>query len=433
MRRGLRVHPGPRSLAAFIDDDLPPRRRAAIGRHLAVCSECRRQIAAAKDLMDQTGDSDPRGALGAWVDAFLAQIPDHRWPSIVADEERLQHVVVAQHLSARADDLYYRDPHAGLLYATTATVIYERLAASGRTVPPELRTAAWREQASFMLRCGRLSEYEQAIDRAYELANDADDPEYERAVLDLSRAIAFSEPDIGRLAEASALLEACTAVLDTRGDRRRSRIAALRRGDVFMAMSDLQSAAVVFKSLLVEAPDAERGQLVWRLGWCANESGRYAEALAMGYAARAMFADREERAEVAMGDWLIGEALSHTGRLVESIGALTSAESELSTLGMTHQWISVRLARVSAMLAADMPGEMVRELCAEAAEASLSLDHREPSRRHNCTAQALEFLRENAARESLTLGMVQYVAAYVRRASRRPVSRFMPPSGVAIM
>ncbi len=399
MRRGLRVHPGPRSLAAFIDDELPPRRRAAIGRHLAVCAECRRQIAAAKDLMDQAGDSDPRGALGAWVDAYLAQIPDHRWPSIVADEERLQHVVVAQHLSARADDLYYRDPHAGLLYATTATVIYERLAASGRTVPPELRTAAWREQASFMLRCGRLSEYEQAIDRAYELANDADDPEYERAVLDLSRAIAFSEPDIGRLSEASALLEACTPVLDTRGDRRRSRIAALRRGDVFMAMSDLQSAAVVFKALLVDASDAERAVLVFRLGWCANESGCYAEALAMGYAARVMFAARMEYTEVAMGDWLIGEALSHTDSLPESIGALISAENELSALGMTHQWVSIRLARVEAMLAADMPSDIVRKLCEEAAEASIALDRREPSRRHVCTAQALEFLRENAARE----------------------------------
>lgn len=427
------IHPGVRSLAAFLSDELPPRRRAAIGRHLAVCGECRRQIAAAKDLIGEIGASDPRAALGAWVDAYLAQFPEHRWPSIVADEERLQHVVVAQHLSARADELYYRDPRIGLLYATTATVIYERLAASGRAVAPELRTAAWREQASFMLRCGRLSEYEKTLDRAYELANEAADPEHERAVLDLSRAIAFSEPDVGRLAEASALLDGCVPVLDARGDTRRSRIAQLRRGDIFMANSDHESATAAFMSLLVQAPMEERAALVWRLGWCANESGRYTEAVAMGYASRILFGERKERAEVAMSNWLIGEALSHTDCLLESIAALIVAETELSTLGMTHQWISVRLARVGAMLAADMPADTVRSLCEEVAEASIDLDRREPSRRHTCTAQALQFLRENVARESLTIDMVQYVRAYVRRASMRPVPRFIPPSGVAIM
>lgn len=178
---------------------------------------------------------------------------------------------------------------------------------------------------------------------------------------------------------------------------------------------------------------AERAPLVIRLGWCANESGGYTEALAMGIAARLLFEERMERAEVAMSNWLIGEALSHTDHLAESIGALISAEIEFSALGMTNQWIPVRLARVEAMLAADMPADMVRPLCQEAAEASIALDRREPSRRHNCTAQALEFLRENAARESLTVGMVQYVRAYVRRASMRPVSKFVPPSAVAIM
>jgi tetratricopeptide (TPR) repeat protein len=432
MKRLRRGHPGPLSMVALLDEALAPHRRLVIERHIAGCAACRRQIAVAKELLAE-GSQDVAPAIGAWLDAYLSEIPEHRWPSLVADDARLRHKVVALELSAKADSLYDRDPHKGLMYAMTATVIYEWLAASGETVAAERRAASWRDQASFMLRCGRYGEYERAIERAYELAGDSNDPEHERAVLDLSRAIAFSEPDIGRLDEAIALLKSCTPVFESRGDTKRFRIAALRRGDILMANSDIGGAADIYEALMRAASLNERAHLTCRLGWCANEAGKHAQALAMGIASRALFASQADRVQIAFADWLIGEALSRTERFSEALEVLAAAERELSQLEMWHQWISVRLTRVGTMLEWGASGNRVRDFCEEAAEVSIALDHREPSRRHNCTAEAMAFLRENARRESLTAGMVEHVRAYVRRASMRPVPRFVPPTGTAIM
>src|SRR5205085_5480242 len=124
-----------------------------------------------------------------------------------------------------------------------------------------------------------------------------------------------------------------------------------------------------------------------------------------------------EAAEEAMADWLIGEALAQTQRVADAIGNLIAAESQLHLLGMIHQWINVRLSRVAAMMSAGFPPDMIRPLCVEVAEASVALDTCEPSRLHNCTAQAIQFLRENAERDSLTAGDANYVAGYVRKAS----------------
>jgi tetratricopeptide (TPR) repeat protein len=359
--------------------------------------ECRHALLLMREYLAELGDQNPRVAIGEWVDDYLSLIPQHRWPALVAADELLQHKVVAEHLSARADQMYYRDPHAGLMYAMSATMIYEVLAASVHKVAAEARAAAWREQASFMLRCGRLGEYELAITRAYEFTDDAADPEYERAVLDLSRAIALSEPDVGQPAEAIALLVSCTAVLASRGDVRRARIGMLRQGDALMATAEIERAAAIFRRLLVDATDSERPHVVLRLAWCAKEVGEYATALVLAGEARASFDRRGELAMRATIDWLIGEALSGMSELDEALSTLEKAEQDLSSLGMKNVWVAVRLTRAAVTLAAD-PTADIRELCGEAAAVSVHLDMREPSRRHHCTADALEFLRQNALR-----------------------------------
>jgi hypothetical protein len=117
-----------------------------------------------------------------------------------------------------------------------------------------------------------------------------------------------------------------------------------------------------------------------------------------------------------------GEYASATGLLRLAMG----------TIGDPDASIRVGLDLIEALLLDGQHGE-ADDLAHELADVAVSLDQREPSRRHQLTAQVLAYLREAAERQAWTPDLVSDVARYLDRIVRQRPVDFIPPMSLAAM
>jgi hypothetical protein len=140
------------------------------------------------------------------------------------------------------------------------------------------------------------------------------------------------------------------------------------------------------------ATELDYATLYQAIAKCAAETGYVEMAYEATARARVIFQQMGSLAELACCDWIDGRAGLHGSSYDDCLALFESAATAFERLGRWDLWVRVKLDTVHALLAADPTTDVAQTYEAIAAMSTL-LDQREPSRRHHCTAEALDFLR----------------------------------------
>ena len=419
-------------IAALVSDDAP----AEFDEHQRACRRCEAiataiRNAVAAGLIDD--DVDIETLVAGEIVTSLDDEPVHRWPSIVRADAMFHATFVARHLLEVADRFYGPDPRKGLAYVDAALVICEVIPER----PAALHATALKERSTYLRRFFRIGEALSALDLAEQIAATAgDDAKYIGATLKLARAMILADPEIGQFDDALQLASEARAVFAGR-DRPREltamRVEAMvemRRGRFAEALS--MFAALLGPTLAASAPDLDLATLYQAIGKCAAETGQVLEAYEATARARVIFERIDNLVELARCDWIDGRACLHAVSYDDSLALFESAAAAFERVGRFDLWVRVKLDSVHALVSADA-GADVTQTCEAIATMSMMLDQREPSRRHHCTAEALDFLRRHARQGALALDTVAYLRSYLDEIAERPPRSFTPPTHLNVM
>lgn len=382
---------------------------AAALRHAETCGDCLRAIEAARLLSDAFDDEIERAEaeISATVDALLADILPRRWPRVAPQDPRFLHDVVISALLRRGDETRATNPRLSADYAATAAAIARKMYARGET-PVERVIEAVRDHSTSLRAAGHPGEAFALLQQCEQLTADAGNPEYELAVLDLAKSMIMAEDEVGMFDDAIALAGRAATVFEG-ADPRRAAVSRYIRASARSraATTDSDRADVLAEFRGVKLRMQRHGSATdvaacdHGIGRCLLLMGLPDDAIEALTAARATFAVVGATTEVARCDWFIALAHFDRGDAVLAASLLATVATTFFELGMPDEWVSVRLSYIEARLAVD-PAEDILLACQTIAEMSVALDVREPTRRHRCTADALAYLRQAAARRTLT-------------------------------
>jgi hypothetical protein len=425
--------PSYRVIVAVLVGDEPA---AEFNEHQRGCPRCAAIATAVRDAVDAgllDDDVDVETLIAEEIVSSLDDQPSHRWPSIVRADTTFHAAFVARHLLAAADRFYGPDPRRGLAYVDAALVICELIPER----PAALYATALKEKSTYLRRFFRIGEALTTLDVAEQVAATAgDDAEYIGATLKLARAMILADPDVGQFDDAIRLASEARAGLACR-DRPRELTAMRVEAMVRMWQGHFAEALNAFEELLpltfaASAPELDHATLYQAIAKCAAEIGYVQMAYGATARARVIFQVMGSLAELACCDWIDGRAGLHVSSYDDCLALFESAATAFERLGRWDLWVRVKLDSVHALVSAD-PATDVAQTCEAIATMSTLLDQREPTRRHHCTAEALDFLRRHARQGALVLDTINYVRSYLDEIAERPPRSFTPPTHQNIM
>jgi tetratricopeptide (TPR) repeat protein len=430
MSRGC---PSYRTIVAVLVGDEPA---AEFEKHQLTCRRCATIAIAVRDAVAAgfLEDSvDVEMLIAEEIIAILTDQPSHRWPSMVRADPTFHATFVATHLLEVADRFYSSDPRRGLAYVEAALAICDVVPER----PAALYATALKDKSTYLRRLYRIGEALAALDIADQVAAGAGvDAEYLGATLKLARAMILADPDVGQFDDALRLASEARAGLGRR-DRPREltamRVAAMvemRRGHFAEALRAFE--ALLPLTLATSAPELDLATLYYAIAKCAAETGKTRMAYGATALARTIFERLGSRVDVAVCDWIDGRATLNASSYDDCLALFGSAAAVFEQVGRWDLWVRVKLDSVHTLLAAD-PAADVAQTCESIATMSILLDQREPSRRHHCTAVALEYLRSRAGHGVLLPEEVIYVRSYLDEIAERPPRSFAPPTHLNVM
>jgi hypothetical protein len=246
----------------------------------------------------------------------------------------------------------------------------------------------------------------------------------------------LADLDVGQFDDAIRLASEARAGLALR-DRPRELTAMRVTAMVEMRRGHFVEALKAFEELLpltlaAPTPELDLATLYQAIAKCAAETGDICKAYQATAVARVIFERLESLVDLARCDWIDGRAGLHASSYDDCLALFGSAAAAFEQLGRWDLWVRVKLDSVRALLSAD-PATEVAQTCEAIATMSTILDQREPSRRHHCTAEALDFLRRQNGQGALLLEKINYVRSYLDTIAERPPGSFTPPTHLNIM
>lgn len=408
----------------------------AFNEHQRGCRRCAAIAIAVRDavaagLLDD--DLDIEMLIADEIVSALDDQPRHRWPSIVRSDSTFHATFVAKRLLEVADRFYGSDPRRGLAYVDSAITICEVIPER----PAAIYATALKDKSTYLRRFFHVGEALATLDAAEHVAATAgEDAEYLGATLKLARAMILADPEVGQFDDAIRLASEARAGL-ARRDRPRELTAMRVAATVRMWQGHFAEALQAFEALLpltlaASAPELDHATLYQAIAKCAAEIGYVETTYGATARARVIFHRMGSLAELACCDWIDGRASLHVSSYDDCLALFESAATAFERLGRWDLWVRVKLDTVHTLLAAD-PAANVGQTCEAIATMSTLLDQREPSRRHHCTAEALDFLRRHARQGALVLETINYVRSYLDEIAERPPRPFTPPTHQNIM
>jgi tetratricopeptide (TPR) repeat protein len=392
-------------------------------RHITGCATCRRRVMLVQNVAAAGLEhiADTAAEVHDLVESLLA-VPRTNWWKTVREPE-YRRTDVARRLLTLAIEARWTDrSHSAALVKTAGTIIE----AAGSGDENELRFEIWKWAATILRESGRYAELLEAFTKVEEAARHTANREAAEATVALSRALFYAEPDIWKPEEAAALLDGAERVF---AECDQGRMFALRtaRAILLFRSGNLSGAAEVF-AMLVEATSGNRdhAHLDALINWLAvrvelREADSNVEEM-LGYVL-----EQNQRSgrtvQVGRANWLLGRLHAIRGDSARAVALFKAAVDQIED---SDAALRIGLDTVEVLLSADGHRDAYT-LARELASAAAALDQREPTRRHNLTAQVFAYLREAAQHQALTADLATECGRYLDRIMRQRAVEFVPP------
>jgi tetratricopeptide (TPR) repeat protein len=226
-----------------------------------------------------------------------------------------------------------------------------------------------------------------------------------------------------QLEPAHRLLDRAMAYYEQAGDKHLVGVAMFQRHAVLERAGDAEGAVTAIRDAL-PLLDPVRDPRVWQIAhhalvWCLNESGRHDDALALLEQVRAGYSGTSDRMLLLRLTWTEGRIELSRGRLLEAEQAFTTVRSAFIDERIP---IEVALASLDLAVVYLRQGRTaeIKRLAVEMLTIFRSLHiHRE-------AIAALMLLQQAVEMETLTLGLITELAAYLERSRNNLELRFKP-------
>lgn len=288
----------------------------------------------------------------------------------------------------------------------------------------KLRAAAWRERAYALFFVGQFADAVAACDKADGYLAQCMIVDYDKARLDLVRALTYRQMD--RVDEALALTKPTAAVFERFGDRARVRTARSVEALLLMKVGNYVRALDVLLSLERElgrdADPESLAMLVHNIGCCYRALGDYERTIEYSTAAATMFDDLRFPVGAVRVRWNIARALMSLGRHDEALRQLTALQKDFQSLSMMMEAAVAGLDLAEVLAMQNRHGE-VEVVCRAAMRyfESAGVPYIERA------LTAIGYLQEASKAGRATPRLVQHVRTFI---DRLPVERellFAPP------
>ena len=426
-----------------MNDDCPPRIKllnlVVAGEyvpHLDTCEECAAFIHAATDVVKAFADrGEAERAVAEHIDAMLWNTLPRHWSAVIAQSPELHRSLVVRDLIRRSDELYGTNSRLALSFTTAAVTTCEAMVVRGFPPSPDLHFSAMKKHALALNRAGDCQQALLILKETWPIAWRTSESQRDRAILSVCTAIVYAEPDIARFAEAIELAETATAVLKAYGDERGVLIARQTKGWVLMADRRFAEALPILRMVSLDlgyaAHDSRDAAIAYaQLAECLVNLGLHEEAIDHASEAERIQLSIDGVADAARAAHIRALAVAALGRFDEARPEFARTADILFAGQFFDTWIEFRLDFVAAALAAD-PGADVHADVELVLRVCQTLSAKESTQRQTFAAEAMDYLRQLAIRDALTLEAVDRVRIYIARNRSRPPVKFAWPSGGA--
>jgi tetratricopeptide (TPR) repeat protein len=406
--------------------------------HLRTCAECRHFAERALETLETFRDrSALEAAIRDHIDALIADVPPHRFGVTIFAERTLHRSVVVRDLLRRADEIGGSRPRDALEFSDTAVAICEAMVKGGQPPAPELRFEALKAHSSLLRELGAHNLALDILGRAWTVADETEEREVYRAILALCTAIIYAEPDVANFDEAINLADAAAAVLDVSGDQRRALIARHTKAYALTVQNRFEAAVPLLSGVVAEIAEAggssrDAAFAHSLLAMCLVELGFHGEALDHARVAEHLHTECGDTVDAARAAHFVARAIAGMGRFADVREEFTRSADIVFQAGLFDVWCLLRLDYIAAALADDEAAD-VRADAEGVARVAMTIAAKDSTQRRRFIAEACEYLRRGALRDTLTFDAAEYVRVLVTRSLKRKPARFIPPSGGAFL
>lgn len=362
-----------------------------------------------------------RAEAPALVDQLTGHPPGRR-KLLVRNSRRFASWVLCQHLIEASHEQGFKDPAVSLELAELAAEVAERLDRSRYGAGPaeDIKAAAWAQVGNARRILSDLRKSDEAFSIAeFCLARGTGDPLERARVQDLRASLRRAQR---RFEESLQLLDRAISSYREVGDRRLECRATIKKSAVLALAGDLDRGIEVLRRALTMIDAEEEPRLAFyahhNLLALLTDSGRYLEAQAC--------LPRVRRLLAISGDELLRLRLRWVeGMIACGLGQLRKGERALKEA--RHGFLAKGIAYDAAMVSLDLAAAYTREgRNEEIEELSRQMLPIFRSRElHRETIAALLLFQRAVESSSLTLGLVQEIATFLRQSRENPKLRFV--------
>lgn len=437
-------HPSDELLSAYALDPILAAERTVLEEHLADCGECRQRLSEirafeqqlANDLVwdDERADelrriADQTAREDAEAEALLADLlegpPEAFVWANLPEKPRYYTGGVVRKLSSAAYEAIYTAPLHALniaeASATIAGMLREEMYPA--TLLASWRGTAWKQCANALVRLGKFSSAFDALDRAEREYKLLPRPEFDLAAVTFIRATILNEQeDRDRARELAAESTRTFAHLGQSEMYCRSR---LLEGYIAFERRELGIADAIFRQLYAYGEQTDTttwlAHAALALGNCCIERRELDEATQLLHTSMRLFRDLGHKIAEIRCRWGIALVVQRSGQSRRAAERFETVRNDFLQMGDVTDAALVTLDLMETYLTLRKPrdvqsaaGDVVRIF----ANAGMFTG----------AYAAANHLKQAAAMQDVTPGLLEYLRRYLRRVEAQPDFAFVPPA-----
>jgi len=365
----------------------------------------------------------------AAADAILPELlagPREEWmPRLMAHPE-WRTAGVVRRLVGATDRAIDTMPQDAVEITALAIEVADHLqsTASNTDTVYRLQGSAWRERAFALFFTGDFANAERAVGRADNAFAKCSLAAYDRARLDIVRAVVLRAFE--RLDDAAVSASSGAEVFSQFGDVRRTVTARMAEVNLLISRSNYTRAVEILSELerrVRHSADADlHAHVMANLGYATWKIGQRPAAIMHYEMASEIFDALGSSTEAARIRWNVAAILAEEGRFVDAKGRLEVVIGEFDALSMTSEAALASLD-LAELLLAESQFERVEEICCAAMRSFERAGVAYTTR----AITALGYIREAAHRRMVDQKLVRRVRDYIRRLPSESALLFVEP------